>query len=134
LGCKNRTLAVDFDGCCIEDTFPEPGPDIPWAVPVLRELVRRGWKLILWTCRINHGEGELAYLDHALEWFKKNDLPLIGVCKLPDELRPYPGITRAPSPKLWAQYYIDDAIPGGFQGWLNIFKLITGEDFQCESG
>lgn len=43
-------IAVDFDGTCVTHEFPEVGKDIG-AVPVLRELVEKGHKIILYTMR-----------------------------------------------------------------------------------
>jgi len=113
---------------------------MPLAVPVLKELVRRGWQILLWTCRRNHGFGDKAYLDMAVTWFMENGIKLLAIDKIPNEMRPLTPEgtpvpeTLEPSPKPWVQYYIDDAVPGGFQGWRNIFYLIEGEEFQCESG
>lgn len=43
-------IAVDFDGTCVTHEFPEVGKDIG-AVPVLKELVKKGHKIILYTMR-----------------------------------------------------------------------------------
>lgn len=43
-------IAVDFDGTCVTHDFPRVGKDIG-AVPVLKELVECGHKLILHTMR-----------------------------------------------------------------------------------
>jgi ribonucleotide monophosphatase NagD (HAD superfamily) len=43
------TLAVDFDGTCVEHVYPETGQDVPGAVECLRKLDRAGVQIILWT-------------------------------------------------------------------------------------
>jgi len=93
------TIAVDFDGTCVTHEYPNVGKDIG-AVPVLKELVNLGHKLILFTMR----DGE--QLQDAINWFKDNDITLYSV-----------GIN--PSQKFWtksnkcyANLYIDDAALG----------------------
>lgn len=92
-------IAIDFDGTCITHAYPEIGKDIG-AVPILKELVERGHKLILYTMR--HGES----LDAAVQWFKDNDIELYAANKNPiQEL-------WSLSPKVYAELYIDDAALG----------------------
>ena len=43
-------IGIDFDGTCVKHAFPAIGDDIG-AVPVLKELVDKGHKLILFTMR-----------------------------------------------------------------------------------
>ena len=43
-------IVVDFDGTCVTHEFPEVGRDIG-AVSVLKELVEKGHKIILYTMR-----------------------------------------------------------------------------------
>jgi hypothetical protein len=88
-------IAVDFDGTCVAHDFPNVGQDIG-AVPVLKELVAAGHKLILWTVR---GDD---YLAPAVEWFKKNAIPLHGVNQNPGQS------VWSSSPKAHADLYIDD--------------------------
>ena len=47
---QQRIICIDFDGTCVTHDFPKMGKDIG-AVPVLKRLVGRGHKLILWTMR-----------------------------------------------------------------------------------
>lgn len=92
-------IAVDFDGTCVTHEFPNVGRDIG-AVPVLKELVEEGAKLILWTIRSGK---ELA---DAVEWFSKNGITLWGVNKNPTQG------SWSESPKAYAKLYIDDAAFG----------------------
>lgn len=57
-------IAVDFDGTVVSHEYPHIGEDIG-AVPVLKELVAAGHKLILYTMR----SGRL--LDEARMWFER---------------------------------------------------------------
>jgi hypothetical protein len=88
-------IAVDFDGTCVAYDFPNVGQDIG-AVPVLKELVAAGHRLILWTVR---GDD---YLAPVVEWFKKNDIPLHGINRNLGQSR------WSSSPKAHADLYIDD--------------------------
>lgn len=60
------TLAVDFDGCLCWNKFPEIGEPLWHNINMVKEYKKRGWDIILWTCR----EGEL--LEQAVnacsEW------------------------------------------------------------------
>jgi hypothetical protein len=108
-------IAVDFDGTCVTHEFPGVGKDIG-AAPVLKELVENGHQLILFTMRSdivspksNHGEIHSVggnYLTDAVNWFKKNEIPLWGIQTNPDQR------TWTTSPKAYAQIYIDDAALG----------------------
>lgn len=63
-------IAVDFDGTCVTHDFPSVGKDIG-AVPVLKTLVAKGHKLILFTMRDNRVIGNTTSLNEAVKWFKK---------------------------------------------------------------
>ena len=88
-------IAVDFDSTCVAYDFPNIGQDIG-AVPVLKELITAGHKLILWTVR---GDD---YLAPAVEWFEQNGIPLCGVNESPGQA------SWSTSPKAFAELYIDD--------------------------
>lgn len=49
---RRRTAAVDWDGTCVEDAWPAQGDWLPGAIPVLHELARSGWRILIHTCRI----------------------------------------------------------------------------------
>ena len=69
---KNKeklAIAVDFDGTCVTHDYPAIGKDIG-AIPVLKALVEKGHKLILYTMR------DANQLDDAIKWFKDNDITL----------------------------------------------------------
>lgn len=92
-------IAIDFDGTCVKHAYPNIGEDIG-AVPVLKEMVRQGHRLILNTMR----SGEL--LEQAVKWFENNDITLTDANHCPGQS------TWTSSPKVYANVYIDDAALG----------------------
>jgi hypothetical protein len=105
------TINIDFDGTCVKHAFPLIGDDIG-AVPVLKKLVERGHQLILFTMRSNNlvetpdGIKQQNYLSDAIDWFKKNDIPLYGVQTNPTQK------FWTSSPKSYAEMMIDDSALG----------------------
>ena len=94
------TIAVDFDGTCVKHKYPLVGEDVDGAVSVLKELVRKGHKIILYTMR----NGDT--LDDAISWFIDNGIGLWGINRNPEQYR------WSPSSKVFANLYIDDAALG----------------------
>jgi hypothetical protein len=92
-------IAIDFDGTCVTHEYPEVGRDIG-AAEVIREFVKRGDQIILFTMR----SGE--HLMHAVDWFERNGIPLFGVNCNPQQA------SWTTSPKPYAHVYIDDAALG----------------------
>lgn len=92
-------IAVDFDGTCVTHEFPNIGKDIG-AIPILKELVEKKHKLILFTIRSEET------LDEAKQWFVQNDIPLFGVNSNPIQWK------FSKSRKVYANLYIDDAALG----------------------
>jgi hypothetical protein len=97
-------IGVDFDGTCVTHEFPKVGKDVG-AVPVLKELVESGHKLVLFTMR-SDGQVYGDVLADAVNWFKENDIPLYGIQRNPTQ------DSWTTSPKAYAQVYIDDAALG----------------------
>ncbi len=105
-------ICIDFDGTCVTHEFPQIGKDIG-AVPVLKDLVEAGHKLILFTMRSDRKvkkkkDGETVvieenYLKEALDWFANNGIELYGVQKNPRQR------FWTSSPKAYGHLYIDDA-------------------------
>ena len=108
-------ICIDFDGTCVTHEFPNVGNDIG-AIPVLKELVKAGHNLILFTMRsdieeplgsdenIHYVGGN--YLTDAINWFKTRNIPLYGIQSNPTQL------SWTTSPKAYGQLYIDDAALG----------------------
>ena len=92
-------IAIDFDGTCVTHDYPEIGSDIG-AVPVLKELIKNGNKLILLTMRSG------STLKDAITWFDDNDIHLWSVNHNPEQN------SWTDSRKVYAQLYIDDAALG----------------------
>lgn len=105
-------FGIDFDGTVVTHEFPKVGKDIG-AVPVLKALVEQGHQLILFTMRSDfmNPESKLPqiksvdgrHLTVAVEWFRKNGIPLYGINKNPTQHE------WTKSPKAYAELYIDDA-------------------------
>lgn len=95
-------IAIDFDGTCVTHDYPSVGESIG-AEPVLRNLVKNGHKLILYTMRSHDGDDTL---QDAIDWFKENDIKLWGVNENPEQS------SWTSSPKPYANLYIDDAALG----------------------
>ena len=93
---KQLVIAVDFDGTCVTHEYPDIGRDIG-AIPVLKELITNGHKLILNTMR--SGDTLLS----ATDWFDDNAIGLFGVNKNPTQGN------WTSSLKAYAHIYIDDA-------------------------
>lgn len=99
MAIRNAVIAVDFDGTMVTHTNPEIGDDAG-AVPVIRELLANGCKLILLTMR----SGKL--LDEAVAWFRERQIPLYAVNANPTQQQ------WTSSPKVYADLYIDDSALG----------------------
>ena len=94
------TIAIDFDGTCVMHEYPKIGKENEGCVDVLKELVREGHKLILYTMRSG------KTLKQAVDWFKERGIPLWGINENPTQL------AWTASPKIYANMYIDDAACG----------------------
>ncbi|NDW10548.1 hypothetical protein [Dysgonomonas sp. 520] len=110
-------ICIDFDGTCVTHEFPEIGKDIG-AEEVLKELVNKGHKLILFTMRSDRKKKkkdklsnetfivEENRLTEAVQWFEKKGIPLYGIQKNPTQR------FWTSSPKAYGHLYIDDAALG----------------------
>lgn len=133
-------IAVDFDGTCVTHEFPKIGKDIG-TIPVLKSLVDKGHKLILYTMRstkdagggnidANGNELKTNVLQDAVNWFNDNNIPLYGINKNPGQS------SWTSSPKVFAHMYIDDMALGcpliynpnisnnPFVNWESIIKYL----------
>jgi len=111
-------IAVDFDGTIVEHKYPEIGKVKLFAFETLKQFQKQGHELILWTSR--HGEE----LNEAIEFCIQHGVEFYAVNTN------YPGevfIEGESSRKIVADIYIDDRIPGGFQGWSKIWELINSD-------
>lgn len=97
---KGPIVAVDFDGTIVDHRYPDIGSPVPMACECLRDLVKAGWRVILWTMRSG------SQLDEAVAYLRSHGVTLWGVNENPDQK----GWTE--SPKVYANYYVDDAAVG----------------------
>lgn len=117
-----KTIAVDFDGTIVEHAYPKIGEEMMFAFATLKELQKRGHRLILWTFR----DGDL--LKEAVDYCKKNGLEFYAVNNsFPDEKYDL-SISR----KINVDIFIDDRNIGGFPGWSNVWQMLypNGERFE----
>ena len=102
---KKLVIAVDFDGTLCEFAFPKIGEQTEKQKELMSLLVymkSQGHKLILWT---NRGDNEeYPVLTEAIEWCKERGLEFDAINQnLPDQKK-----LSGPSPKIMADFYIDD--------------------------
>lgn len=110
----NIKIAVDFDGTIVEHQYPEIGKEKLFAFRTLKELEKKGARLILWTFRTG------KELDEAVEFCRKNGIEFYAVNKnYPEEIQ-----DDTISRKIDADIYIDDKNIGGFPGWSEIWQMI----------
>jgi hypothetical protein len=111
-------IAVDFDGTIVEHRYPEIGEERPFATEVLRMLIADRHKVILYTMR----NGKL--LEDAVKWCAERGVEFYAV----DSDEPNDFVAdrnRNFSPKVNADYFIDDRNIGGLPDWSTIYKIIT---------
>lgn len=93
------TIAIDFDGTIVSNAYPDIGQDLG-AIPVIKELMAQGHKLILWTMRTGKD------LENAVGYLVDKEIKLWGVNKNPGQF------AWSNSPKVYAHLYIDDGSAG----------------------
>jgi len=97
---RGIVIAVDFDGTVVTHDYPEVGSDVPHAVDVLKALVKKGAKIILYTMRSG------LHLRRAEAWYKLHNIKLYASQRNPTQDR------WTDSPKCYANIFIDDAALG----------------------
>ena len=114
---NSKVIAVDFDGTIVEHKYPAIGKEMLFAFATLKELNKKGHKLILWTYRV--GEP----LREAVEFCKQNGVEFYAVNKnFPDEI-----MDETVARKINADVFIDDRNVGGFLGWSDIWQTLHPE-------
>jgi hypothetical protein len=108
-------IAVDFDGTIVEHEYPEIGKEKLFAFLTLKELNKKGARLILWTFRTG------KELEEAVEFCRKNGVEFYAVNKnYPEEI-----MNETVSRKIDADIFIDDKNIGGFPGWSEIWQMLN---------
>lgn len=93
-------FSVDFDGTIVEGEYPGIGRPIPGAIEVLRELMAKGYRLILETMRSDNP------LNDAVVYCNRNYIEFWGINKNPEQAE----WTNAT--KIYANVKIDDTALG----------------------
>ena len=112
-------IAVDFDGTIVEHKYPMIGKEIPFATATLRQLMKDGHKLILWSVR----EGDL--LQEAVDWCEERGVRFYAVNADLDEDGADKAGSEHFSRKVKAHMFIDDRNLGGLPDWGTIYKMIS---------
>ncbi len=117
---SNIKIAVDFDGTIVEHQYPEIGKEKLFAFQTLKELEKKGARLILWTFRTG------KELEDAVELCRQNGIEFYAVNKsYPEEI-----FDESVSRKIDADIYIDDKNIGGFPGWSEIWQMLNPFELQ----
>jgi hydroxymethylpyrimidine pyrophosphatase-like HAD family hydrolase len=117
LSDTSKVIAVDFDGTIVEHKYPAIGKEMLFAFATLKELQKKGHKLILWTIRTGN------LLDEAVDYCKKNGVVFYAINKnYPEE-----ELDQKTSRKLNADVFIDDRSLGGFVGWSEVWQMLHPE-------
>jgi len=112
---RDIKIAVDFDGTIVDHEYPGIGREKLFAFRTLKELEKRGARLILWTIRSGRE------LDEAVEFCRKNGIEFYAVNKnYPEEI-----FSDEVSRKINADVFIDDKNVGGFTGWSEIWQILN---------
>lgn len=107
-------VAIDFDGTIVEHEYPEIGKEKLFAFRTLKELEKKGARLILWTFRTGRE------LEDAVEFCRKNGIEFYAVNRNYPEEKYDDSVSR----KIDADIYIDDKNLGGFQGWSWVWETL----------
>jgi len=111
---STKIIAIDFDGTIVEHAYPEIGRPMMFAFATIKELHKKGHRLILWTYR----QGK--YLDDAVAFCQQNGVEFYAVNEnYPGEME-----TEGYSRKLLADLFIDDRNVGGFPGWSEVWQML----------
>ncbi|MCE3228993.1 MAG: hypothetical protein K0S32_3544 [Bacteroidetes bacterium] len=113
----SKVIAVDFDGTIVEHKYPAIGKEMLFAFATLKELQKKGHKLILWTFRAGDT------LTEAVEFCRKNGVEFYAVNRnYPEEV-----MSDSISRKINADIFIDDRNVGGFLGWSDVWQTLHPE-------
>ena len=117
LNIESKIIAIDFDGTIVEHDYPRIGKEMLFAFATIKELQKKGHKLILHTYRTG------SLLEDSVEFCKKNGVEFYAVNKnYPEEI-----ITEDTPRKLNVDIFIDDRNVGGFLGWSATWQILHPE-------
>lgn len=116
----NIKIAVDFDGTIVDHEYPKIGREKLFAFRTLKELEKKGARLIMWTFRTG------KELDEAVEYCKQNGIEFYAVNRnYPEEV-----FDDSISRKIDADLFIDDKNLGGFPGWSEVWQQVFPYELQ----
>lgn len=99
-------IAVDFDGILCENRFPEIGAPNYEMISFVRQMIDEGHEVILWTSRAGNR------LNEAFKWCEDRGLHFCAVNEnAPSNLAQYLAEYPTPSPKVYADLYLEDHCP-----------------------
>jgi len=123
---EEKVLLVDFDGTIAEDVgYPEIGEPIESVIESLHELMGMGYKVRVYTCRLNASrmkEGVEAYaeeLTRLTAYMEENQIP-------------YDDFVLADEGKPFGDFYIDDKSLSCDHNWDEIVSLISKDTKSTE--
>lgn len=119
---KPWQFAIDFDNTLSLEEYPTVGDPVPGAIETVKELEEKGYSVYLWTNRTG------VALLRAIVWAKNQGLKLRGANFESDpNLVDFENI----SPKMFADYYIDDKNLGcprkTFESNGKVYKIVDWE-------
>jgi len=121
LNNTSKIIAIDFDGTIVEHQYPRIGKEMLFAFATIKELQKKGHKLILYTYRVGN------LLDEAVDYCRQNGVEFYAINKnYPEEV-----LTDETPRKLNVDIFIDDRNVGGFLGWSAVWQILhpEGGDF-----
>jgi len=99
-------VAVDFDGILCQDAFPGIGKPNYGMISFVRQLIDEGHEVILWTSRTGDR------LAEAVMWCEDYGLHFCAINEnAPSNLAQYQAEYPTPSPKVYADLYLEDRCP-----------------------
>lgn len=113
---KSKIIAIDFDGTIVEDAYPKIGKAKIFAFETMKQLMKDGHRLILWTYRSG------SRLQEAVDFCRENGIEFYAVnSSFEGEEFDHNEQSR----KINADLFIDDRNLGGFPGWGEVYQIIT---------
>ena len=97
---KYTVICLDFDGTCVENTYPTIGKPIDAERWLAKCAKKYDIRYILWTMRTGNE------LMQAMLWCAAHEVPIWAVCGNPDQAR------WSKSPKVYGHLYIEDTALG----------------------
>lgn len=98
---KYISIGLDFDGTVVMHNYPDIGPEIPYAVDIIKEYSDK--YNVVWILNTMR-TGPL--LEDAVNWFMERGIELYGINHNPKQDE------WDSSTKAYAQFYIDDSNVG----------------------